>query len=426
MTEEIVLENGCTILLNNLDSANTVSIGIYVTVGSAMEEASQNGIAHFLEHMAFKGTKTLTAKQIAEKMDFMGADMNAHTAKEYTCYYITLLPHWLKEGVVLLSDIFLNSILADSDIEMERNVIFEEIHMVEDTPDENIHDIFANTIWHNSSLGLPILGTKEVLVGIHKPELEAFKAHYLNPQNLIISVAGKIPNPRKLVRQLTDIFQGLSPNPDLTYPCTLPQTYSQVAIQHKSTEQIHLCMGLPSVPYSHPDHYKLSLINTILGGTMSSRLFQELREKQGLAYAIYSYLSFHKETGLFVIYAGFNKKQFKDTIKTILQEIDRLKKTISARELKKAKEHLKGSIAIDLEKPSSWMSWQARNKFYLQQLVTLDDVFNKIDQVTLEDINLYANRYFVQDQFSIAAIGPFSKDILSLNGLQTNQFLSSL
>lgn len=426
--KDLTLKRGFRLLLRHDPAATSVSMGVYAMVSLSQEPVELNGIAHFLEHMSFKGTPGKSAKKIAEILDSMGGRMNAHTSKEYTAYYITVLPGHFNKGFDLLTDLFINSTLTEEDIQTEKQVVLEEINMYEDTPDENIHDIFANLIWDKHKLGLPIIGTKESLDRINQPNLRDFKNHYFNPKNLIISMAGNLPAEGKLIEKIEKAFDlpkvNVTSFDDLI---EIPKPSSAVKFQLKKTEQIHFCIGGQGIAHDHPDHFKLSVLNTILGGAMSSRLFQKIREKKGYAYAVYSYPSFYKNSGLFTIYGGINKKKFPQTLKIISQEINSLKtKPVSPHELQKAKDNLKGNLALSLERSSSWMSWIARSKMYYGRVYPLDEMLTKIDEVTAQDVQAMATEFFNPDCMALAAIGPFGAAQFKYNGLTLTDYLAKL
>lgn len=428
MIEQHTLSNGVRVILYNEPHCHSVSIGIFELVSLAQEHAAINGISHFLEHMSFKGTPKRKAKQIAEFVDNIGGRVNAHTTKEYTCYYLTVLPHHIYKGLDLLQDIVLNSKLDSSDIEMEKQVILEEINMYEDTPDEKIHDIFSQTILNNNKLGWPIIGTEESLKNINQAELQAFKQHYFIPENVIISVAGNITNQGRLFNHIESQFSVCTnAAPGISHYLEDLSFASAVAMSHKKSEQIHFCLGGKSTPYAHPDHYKLSLLNTILGGAMSSRLFQRIREQKGYAYCVYSYISFYKQSGLYTIYGGINKHKFKETLAIVCQELTKMKdKKVAAKELIKAKENIKGHLILSLEKTSNWMNWLGRSILYLNDYETLEKTLAEIDAVTVADIQEMAINLFDPLHMSLAVTGPIQKSHLITNPTSLTEYLSHL
>lgn len=425
MLDYITLQNGVRVIIKNNVHFNSVSIGIYALVGLIQEPEKLNGISHFLEHMSFKGTVKRSAKRIAEYIDNIGGKLNAHTTKEYTCYYLTVLPQYINEGLDLLSDLYLNSTLSDADLQLEKQVVLEEINMYEDTPDDKIHDIFSSAIWQHNKLGKPIIGSAETLENVTSSDLKSFKANYLNPKNVVVAVAGNIKDPKKLVRKITRLFN--------FQPADIPSFYeyqlsadseSSVVFEEKKTEQIHFCLGGRGIPFQHDDHYALTTLNTILGGSMSSRLFQKIREKRGYGYAVFSYLSYYKNAGLFTIYAGVNKSKTMQALKIIFQELAFLKeKQVSDSELRKAKEHIKGNMLLSLEKSSSWMSWLARSIIYYDRVIDLQEIVTLVDKVSSQDVNRVASSLYNPANMALAFIGSQKETNLKEVSPALNDFL---
>jgi len=326
----------------------------------------------------------------------------------------------------VLFDLYLNSICSAEHIEMEKRVVTEEINMYEDTPDEQIHDIYSSTIWANHKLGMPILGKINSIQNISRDNLLAFKEHYFNPKNVIISVAGKIEDKKKLIKLVTKSFSELNSNtkPFASYNSNTSQN-TTMTLKNKKIEQIHFCLGTEGVSFGNPDHYKITLLSTLLGGSMSSRLFQKIRENKGWAYSIYTYVSFYKQSGLFTVYAGINKNRFKQSVAIILREFEKLRdKKITSRELSKVKEQLKGNLVLSLERSSSWMNWLGRSEIYFNRIYTVDDIIERIESVTTEDLQDMAKKHLQNKNMALAAIGPFNKkdesQFESLLPFQTN------
>ncbi|MDA1353191.1 MAG: pitrilysin family protein [bacterium] len=416
--EIIRLKNGIPVLVRPSNEANSISIGIYTMVGLLQEPRDANGIAHYLEHMCFKRTLKRSARQITEAVDNMGGSINAHTTKEYTGYFITALPHCQARALDILFDLYLNCTLTEADMAMEKQVVLEEINMYEDTPDDLIHDLYSGTIWKGSRMGRPILGTAETLAAIDKPMLDAFKENYHHPENIVISVAGKIPNMNKLIDRISNFLGHLSSDvqPYHTYFAD-PKNHPTIKLLKKPIEQVHLCAGVGAYPLEHPDYYKSILLASILGGSMSSRLFQKIREKKGWAYSVYAYGSAYLNSGLFTVYAGINKDKFLPTLRIILDECHTLtEKAVTKKELKKVKEQLKGNLILSLERSGSWMSWMGRSMMYLNRLRTVDEVIADIDSVTIDGIQSVAGAMFAPDRFTVAGIGPFADSTMAWDG----------
>lgn len=423
-TETIRLGNGGRLLLRHSADANSITIGIFTLVGLHQEPEDCSGMAHFLEHMSFKGTKKRSARQITESIDHLGAMINAHTTKEYTCYYVTVLPHSLNKSMDILFDLFVNSVLEQKDIDMEKQVVLEEIHMYEDTPDEHIHDVFSSTILGKHRLGRPILGSSESLTAIDQKNLKAFKQHYFNPENLLVSVAGNIPNKDQLIKKINEYCSFNVKTPSFETFNSKPKVDSKTAFLSRDIEQVHFCLGAQGVPFDHPDHYKLTMLSTILGGSMSSRLFQKIRETRGWAYSVYAYASFYKYAGLFTVYAGVNKQKLIPALKLVLKEFDRLmSKPVSQKELRKVKEQLKGNLILSLEKSASWMNWMGRSTIYFDQILSVEDIIERIESVTMQDLQEIAQKVFQSKRMALTAIGPLSENILNYNQETLDAFL---
>ena len=424
-TQRVGLGNGGRLLLRHSAEANSVTLGIFTLSGLHQEPENCSGMAHFLEHMSFKGTEKRSARKITESIDYLGAQINAHTTKEYTCYYVTVLSHSLDKAMDILFDLFVNSVLKSKDIEMEKQVVLEEIHMYEDTPDEHIHDVFSSTILGGHRLARPILGSVDSLAAINQDNLAAFKQHYFNPKNLLVSVSGNIPNQDKLIKKVNNYCSFGLKTPAFETFNSVPTIQSKVTFMRRDIEQIHFCLGMKGVPFDHKDHYKVTMLSTILGGSMSSRLFQKIREKRGWAYSVYAYASFYKYAGLFTVYAGINKSKFIPTLRIIMKEFNQMAtKTISARELRKVKEQLKGNLILSLEKSSSWMNWMGRSSIYFDRILTVDDIIESIESVSLQDIQLLSQELFQSDQMALTAIGPLPEKILNYNQEPLVNFLA--
>jgi predicted Zn-dependent peptidase len=402
------LDNGLTVVMEHLPQSKSVAIGFTIGSGSAFEPEKLQGISHLIEHMLFKGTLKRTAKDIAQEIDTVGGKINAHTAKEFTCYYAVVLYSHLDIALDILSDIYLNSQITDEDLEKEKMVILEEIAMYEDTPDENIHDVFAKNILKDHPLGREILGTTECLKNITRQDIKKYISQQYVPNNTIISVAGNY-NKTELMNTIKKHFAQLSKVPlNNKIP---PATYfGGLNIVRKETEQVHLCLGTKGISFEDPARYTLSLLSVILGGSMSSRLFQKIREASGLAYSVFSYPSFYSNAGLFSIYAGTNNKNIHQVLDLIVAEISQIKdQPLNETELYNAKEHLKGNMVLSLESTENKMNWLGKAFFYYKEIKDLEEIFKKIDQVTCEDIQKLAYTLFSQEQLQLTIIGNVKK-----------------
>ncbi|WP_334109444.1 M16 family metallopeptidase [Thermodesulfitimonas autotrophica] len=403
-TEE--LPNGVTVLTEEIPHVRSVAIGVWVDVGSRDEAPEQNGISHFIEHALFKGTSTRTAKQIAEELDAVGGQLNAFTAKEYTCFHARVLDEHFRLAVDLLTDMLFNSRFDPADLEREKNVIIEEIKMYEDAPDELVHDVFTGTLWQGHPLGRPIVGTEEVVKSLGREDLLRFyERHYLQGR-MVVSVAGNIRHEEALAA-ITPAFERVRGNGEARLLAS-PAPHAEITHRLRDTEQVHLCIGTPGVALGDDLSYIFQTLNTILGGGMSSRLFQRIREDRGLVYSVYSYHSSYRDTGLFCIYAGLAAPNVSQTLEMIAAEIASVRRRgISEEEFLRAKNQLKGNFLLSLESVVARMSRMGKSQLYLGRVVPPEEVVAKIEAVTLEDVFAVAESFFRPENFALASIGPW-------------------
>ena len=388
----------------------SVSIGVWLARGSRHEPAEQSGIAHFVEHMLFKGTATRSAEDIAQTIDSIGGQMDAFTAKEYASYYIKVLDEHLPLAVEVLSDIVMRPAFAPEDLEREKKVVLEEIKMVEDTPDDLVHELFVERFWHNHPLGRPILGTKETVESLTAEGLRRYFESVYTAPTLIIAVVGNIEHhaARALVEKF---FEGL---PTSSQPITdaPPRVVPSVLIKNKELEQSHVCLGTRGYQQDHADRYSSYILNTILGGSMSSRLFQNVREKRGLAYAVFSGLSAYRDAGSMTIYAGCANDAVDELIDVVIAELRHLKdEALPESELRRAKDHLKGSLMLNLESTSSRMSHLARQEIYFDRHFGLDETLAGIEAVTVGEVQRVARDLFADGALAATVLG-------AVNGLK--------
>ncbi|MFA5928741.1 MAG: pitrilysin family protein [Candidatus Margulisiibacteriota bacterium] len=398
------LPNGVTLLLENIPTLRSVAVGITVKAGSAKESITENGLAHFLEHLAFKGTEKRTALDISAEIDAIGGRLNAHTGKEFTTYYAVVLDEHINIAVDLLADIFLRSKYLPADIDTERTVIKEEIKMYEDTPDDQIHDLFLQDFWPNHALGRPILGTRKNVNSFDRSAVLRYQQKHYTPGQTIISVAGNI-EPRKIKAMLNKAFSSMAGRSKVsTLP--KPKTNKIFKVHSRDTKQNHLCLGFPSISYHDPRRYVISVLNNILGGTMSSHLFQEIREKRGLAYSIYSYYSFFENAGTFNVYAGTAEKNTLEVLQIVQEEIRKIKTgKITNAELTKARENLKGNLVLSTESSPSRMNWNTRSWLHYGRIISMEEMFKKVNAVTTQQVLSLAEEIFVEKNQSLAIIG---------------------
>jgi predicted Zn-dependent peptidase len=387
----------------------SLSLGIWVTVGSRDETKELSGISHFIEHMVFKGTKKRSAEEIAKSADYLGGQLNAFTAREYTCFYARILAQHLEKAMEILADIFLNSLFAPEAIEKEKKIVIEEINMYHDTPTEFILDFFIQTLMNDYFLGHPITGSKKTVKGISQQKIIDYINTTYSPEEIIIAGAGNLTHSRlvELVkRYFSDYLRGINSkrNP-LQVSLASPQ--NRISTIDKKLEQAHVCVGVRSYHYSHPKRYAAALLNLALGGGVSSRIFQLLREKKSLAYSTYSFLEAFKDVGALGVYAGVSPLRAGEAIELIFEELRKIKQEgITAKELERTKEQLKGCILLEIENSYSRMTRLVMGEYYFNQVHSLDEVIANIEKVTLEDILSVSQELFGKEEFVVTAIGP--------------------
>ncbi|MGD6842075.1 M16 family metallopeptidase [Bacillus infantis] len=403
MIKKYTCQNGVRVVLENIPTVRSVAIGVWIGTGSRNEHPGNNGVSHFLEHMFFKGTKTRTAREIAESFDSIGGQVNAFTSKEYTCYYAKVLDTHSKFALDVLADMFFNSTFVDEELNKEKNVVLEEIKMYEDTPDDIVHDLLGKAIYESHPLGYPILGTEETLETFKGDTLREYMHETYTPENVVISIAGNISD--SFIQEVEKLFGSYEAGKQERNQ-EKPVFHSNRVSRKKETEQAHLCLGYEGLPVGHKDMYSLILLNNILGGSMSSRLFQDVREQRGLAYSVFSYHSSFQDTGMVTIYGGTGAKQLDVLFETIQETLATLKRDgITEKELKNSKEQMKGSLMLSLESTNSRMSRNGKNELLLGRHRSLDEIVEQIDAVSEAGVNEMANSIF-SDQFSVSLISP--------------------
>jgi len=409
--KKTLLPNGVRIITEEIAHVRSAALGIWVGAGSRDERKGYEGISHFIEHMFFKGTERRSARALAESLEAVGGQLNAFTTKEYTCYYAKILDVDLDLAIDVLSDMFFHSLYDEKEIEKEKNVIIEEIKMYEDSPDELIHDVFSEHVWNDHPLGKPILGTEESIGSLSRDKIMQFLTEHYAPDNLVISVAGKIKHD-DVVAKLSPQFGTFNRGGRRV----LEETPIGQTIEHyqkKDTEQMHIILGVPGLGQDDKDIYAMHIFNNILGGGLSSRLFQEIREQRGLAYSVYSYHSTYVDTGLFAIYAGTSPKNTQEVIACILEELMEFKqKGISAEELERTKAQIKGGLYLGLEAVSSRMSRLGKTELTYNRVLSPEEVVEKLDKVTLEDVLRVIGRLWQKDKISIMTLGPAGHEVV--------------
>ncbi|AKG35169.1 M16 family metallopeptidase [Paenibacillus durus] len=409
--EKMVLSNGLRVVMEKIPTGRSVSFGIWVKTGSRNETPENNGISHFIEHMLFKGTDRFDAKAIAERFDSIGGNVNAFTSKEYTCYYAKVLDEHLPVAVDVLADMFFRSQMDAEELAKEKNVILEEISMYEDTPDDLVHDLMSMAAYGSHPLAYSILGLKERLEAMTPDDLRAYMQKQYTIENTVISIAGNFDDS---VGELLERYFGTFNNHGIQERLTPPDFHGDLLFRRKKTEQNHICLSLPGCANDDPLQYAMVLINNAVGGGMSSRLFQEIREKRGLAYSVYSYHSSQADSGLFTVYAGTAPKQTKDVMELTKEMLYELAvKGMDEEEIRKGKEQLKGSLILSLESTSSRMNRLGKNELMLGRHITLDEMIAKIQKVTMDDVNKVLDRMFAEP-LAAAMVGSSDKAIANV------------
>jgi len=418
MITSTVLNNGVRVITQRVEHMHTVSIGIWVANGTRHETQELNGIAHFIEHLLFKGTKRRTARQISLEIDSMGGILNAFTGHEYVCYYAKVLAKFLPRVTDLLTDIFLHSTFPADEIEKERKVILQEIKMRDDSPEEYIHDRFHQNFWSSHPLGYSILGSEETIAPLSRDQIVGYKTSRYHPEDIIISAAGNIRH-EELVVLVEAAFSNITSDWSRRKHEAVAQCSGrQVNLSERDLEQTLICMGTRALSQDHPDRYTLFLLNTILGGGMSSRLFQEIREKKGLAYSVYSYVISHADTGALVVYAGTEQAHCREVVDIAQAEIGRLKHDyVQQDELDSAREQLKGKILMSLESSDNLMTRLAKNEIYLRRNQPLEEILAAFDAVSVEDVQRLSNELFDGTCLNLEVMGRVSQLGLGIDDL---------
>jgi len=411
MFKKYRLDNGIPLVTERIRNVHSVALGIWVKVGSRYEPAEKNGISHFLEHMFFKGTRKRTAKDIAVDIDSIGGDLNAFTSRETTTFYVKVLDEHLHRGIDLLTDIFLHSTFPETDMEKEKSIIKEEIKMVEDTPDDYIHDLFYLSVWGEEGIGQSILGKRDTIKSFSSDDLTSHVRRYYGTKDTVVACAGNF-EPEKLLSELNHILGGLrrgsEPKTGIA-PVFKPVT----RVYSKDLSEVHSCIGVQGIAQGSGERYALYLLNAILGAGVSSRLFQEVREKRGLAYSIYSFIASYFDTGVWGVYAGSAKKRVVEVIEIIVKEMKELKDTITHDEFKRAKDQLKGNLVLGLESTNNRMQNIARQEIYHERYFSPEEIIKEIDAVTLREVKQLSEKLVGQGSIALTVLGPAQPSQLS-------------
>ncbi len=400
-----VLPNGLVVVTEPMPQVRSVAVGIWVRSGSRREPAEYNGISHFIEHMVFKGTERRSAEQIAREVDSIGGMLDAFTSKEMICFNVKVLDEHLASAFDVLSDLVLAPRFDEAEIAREKSVVLEEIKMEQDSPDYLIHEIFTENFWHGHPLGKPILGTRETVNRYSRDALFDFFRRWYAPNNMVITAAGNLRH-QQLLDLVAAAFGNREPADD-GFRDTTPRPHARITARSKrELEQVHICLGVPSYPMGHEGRYAVALLNTILGGGMSSRLFQNIRERQGLAYAVFSEVNPYRDTGLLSVYAGTSLESAARLVRSVTEEFRNLKEQgVAEEELRRAKEYLKGSLMLSLESTGARMTNLARQEIYFGRFFSLDEIVAAIEAVTAEDIRAIAAEFFRPEKIAATLLG---------------------
>ena len=415
--KKTVFDNGTKIITESISHAKSVSLGIWVNAGSRDELDKERGIFHFIEHMIFKGTKSRSAIQIAKDLDTIGGFSNAFTGKEQTCFHARVLNKHLQFLIDLFSDIFINSLFAEKDLELEKSVVLQEISMMEDTPDEYIHVLSDQTFWRGDPLGRPILGTKETVSKITRKDILDYVSRFYSPKRVVIAAAGNVDHDL-LVDYFRSFLEHLPVENNVSLARPTPLITPTVSSYPKELEQVHLCLGAQASSLSGEKRFAEAIFNTILGGNMSSRLFQEIREKRGLAYSVYSYISAFIDTGLLRIYVAIDKKEINRVVKLIGRLIKGIQNgDLSEDDIARTKECLIGGILLGAENMGNLMMRLAKNEFIFERYIGYEEVIKELKKVTLNEVIDVSKRVFSAGNVSMTALGPVDKDKISVDPL---------
>jgi len=406
-----VLDNGITVMSEPMDSVRSIALGIWFAVGSRDESPAEAGMSHFMEHMMFKGTSTRSAKDISEEFDRLGAELNAFTSKEYTCYYSRFVDQHLNTAFEVLADMVVDAQLADDACESERQVVIEEIARMEDTPDDRIHELFNHALWPSHPIGLPILGSRTTVGGFdHARSVEFRSKHYLTG-NCVIAASGNVDH-EELVRLTERYLVDLPAGQRSVRPVADAACEAQLAVIEKETEQAHICYGVATMNAHHPDRFALALLDGVLGGGMSSRLFQEIREKRGLAYAVYSFSALYQDTGEFAVYAGTRPENAEEVIRLIHLEMERIAESgVTAEEFERVRQAAQGHLVLGMESTRNRMTRLGKNEVTGGEILSADEIMERFDSVTMDDLRRVSASVLSAEKV-MAVIGPFTRDKL--------------
>ncbi|WP_447969156.1 M16 family metallopeptidase [Nitrospira sp. M1] len=415
MYKKVILDNGVRVVLERMSSLRSIAIGIWANVGSRNEAVRESGYSHFIEHMMFKGTKRRTAAQISNEIDALGGEMNAFTTHEATAFYVKVLDQHVGHALDLLADLFHESRFSTAEIQKEKQVILEEIRMVKDDPEDLVHELHGKDVLGTHPLGRPILGEPETMSSLKRRDLLRYLQDQYHPEKTVVSIAGNF-KVEELLPQLNQYFGGWSRDraskPSEVQIPWPDNDSSKARVYRKKLEQVHLCMGFKGLPVGHPDRYTANVLNTILGGGVSSRLFQQLREKRGLAYTIYSHLSGFSDGGLLTVYAATRSEEVETVVRVVCKEIQKLcRRGVTEDELQRTKTQLKGNLMLGLEGTYGRMNKLAKNELYQGRYVSLQEMIKEIDRISIGDINQLNKQLLDLNGLVVTALGPVPRNI---------------
>lgn len=409
--QRTALPNGMTVLTEEMAEIRAASLGFWVAAGSRDEAPEIQGASHFLEHLLFKGTARRSAREIAEAFDEVGGEANAYSAKEYTCFYGRVLDDDLPMAIDVLSDMLTAPLLRHDDVDSERNVILEEIAMHEDSPEDLVHDVFIETLYGDHPLGREVMGTVPTVKAISDADLRTFHSNHYSPASIVVAAAGSVDHDR-VVDAIGSAFPAAG-GARVARTGAPPEPASRLRVVGRETEQAHIVIGGIGYPRDHPKRFAWGVLDNLLGGGMSSRLFQEIRENRGLAYAVYSYRNMFAETGSWAVYAGTTPANAHTVIDVIKQELDKMLTTgITADELERAKGHMRGGLVLGLEDSAARMSRLGKSELVHGEILDLDEILRRVEAITVEDVSEVAAELLAEQQRVLAVIGPFTVDDL--------------
>jgi len=404
------LKNGLRVITNRIKEALSVSLGIWINIGGRYEKAEQKGISHFLEHLLFKGSKKFSCREIKESIEGVGGSLNGFTSEELTCYLVKIPYRHLDSSLNTLSDMVINPLLKEEDVEKERTVILEELKMYRDLPQSYVYELLDELLWPAQPLGAPIIGRLETLEAIDRAKLSTFQAEHYTPANIVISAAGNLDHDL-LVKKVSAIFSSKK-NAKLNTFVAVKQLQDkpQLKIYNKMTEQTHMALGFHALKRNHPLRHAEALLHIILGANMSSRLFNEVREKRGLAYEIGTAIKRYQDTGAFLVHAGIDNSKVEDCLGLIFEELEKIRKTIVNKgEFKRAKDFYIGQLSLALEDTMEYMLWMGESIACLDKVFTLEQILKEVNKVSIEDLRKVASMVFVNKGINLALIGPLEK-----------------